>query len=133
MANAIVHFEIHAENPSRAIRFYTDAFGWRFEKWGEMDYWAVYTGRSDIGEGKTVGIDGGLLPRKGGAPVDGAAVNAFVITLDVDNIEAAMKKVVAAGGKQVVEKQEVGGMGWQAFCKDTEGNIFGLFEVKEPS
>jgi predicted enzyme related to lactoylglutathione lyase len=27
----VVHFEIHAEKPERAIAFYAALFGWRFE------------------------------------------------------------------------------------------------------
>ena len=34
-----IHFEIHAENPQRAIRFYTDLVAWTFSKWnGPKDY-----------------------------------------------------------------------------------------------
>ena len=36
MNNRITHFEIQAENPERAIKFYTDVFGWDFQKWGEQ-------------------------------------------------------------------------------------------------
>jgi len=53
-----IHFGIHAENPQRAIKFYTDLFGWTFGKWnGPQDYWLI-----KIGESGTPGIDGGLLP-----------------------------------------------------------------------
>ena len=40
----VVHFEIHAENPERAVRFYTAVFGWTITKWdGPFDYWLVST------------------------------------------------------------------------------------------
>ena len=29
----VVHFEIHAENPERAIEFYSGLFGWEVMKW----------------------------------------------------------------------------------------------------
>lgn len=58
-----VHFEIHAENPQRAIDFYTKLFGWQFSQWGGESYWLVKTG-----EQGTPGIDGGLLPRRGPRP-----------------------------------------------------------------
>src|SRR5215469_8339278 len=55
-----VHFEIPAENPERAMQFYTTLFGWKFQKWdGPMDYWMIFTGQT--GE---PGIDGGLMPRR---------------------------------------------------------------------
>jgi predicted enzyme related to lactoylglutathione lyase len=55
-----IHFEIHAADPQRAIKFYTQLFGWTFTKWeSPMDYWLIKTG-----EQGTPGIDGGLLPRR---------------------------------------------------------------------
>ena len=29
----VVHFEIHADQPDRAIAFYSGLFGWKFDKW----------------------------------------------------------------------------------------------------
>ena len=53
----VIHFEIHADNPDRAARFYTELFGWTFNKWGgPMEYWVLITGP----EG-TPGINGGTL------------------------------------------------------------------------
>ena len=28
-----VHFEIQADNPERAIKFYRELFGWEFNQW----------------------------------------------------------------------------------------------------
>lgn len=125
---AIVHFEIQAEDVERAIKFYTEVFEWKIERYGEMEYWGIYTGRGTGSDGGQIGINGGLLPRKGPKPVDGAAVNAFVCTIQTDDIDAMMKKVVEAGGTVVVEKTAVAGMMWNGYCKDTEGNIFGLMQ-----
>lgn len=55
----VIYFEIHAENPERAIKFYQSVFKWQFNKWGEQDYWLVITGKPD-----KRGIDGGLIKRK---------------------------------------------------------------------
>lgn len=41
--NRVVHFEIHAEDPARASKFYTNVFGWEITQWGEMQYWMVMT------------------------------------------------------------------------------------------
>jgi len=54
--NRPIHFEIPAEIPERAIRFYEKVFGWKFERWnGPMEYWNISTGDSQPG------IDGGLM------------------------------------------------------------------------
>jgi predicted enzyme related to lactoylglutathione lyase len=120
-----IHFEIHAENPQRAIRFYTDLFGWMFSKWnGPQDYWLIKTG-----EPGTPGIDGGLLPRRGAGPAAMQATNAFVCTVDVADLGAAMRKVGDLGAKIVVPKMAILAVGWLAYANDTEGNIFGMMQM----
>jgi len=35
----VSHFDIPADDPQRAQKFYADVFDWKFEKWdGPMDY-----------------------------------------------------------------------------------------------
>lgn len=42
----VIHFEIHAENPNRAIKFYETVFGWTFYQWpGPWEYWLATTGK----------------------------------------------------------------------------------------
>ena len=33
----VVHFEIHAEHPERAIQFYQKSFGWEFHKFKDTE------------------------------------------------------------------------------------------------
>ncbi len=120
----VVHFEIHAENPARASQFYNTVFGWVIQKMGDLDYWLITTGAPE-----QAGINGGLFPRRGPAPVDPNPVSAFVCSIDVDAIDDAMARVLAAGGTVVVPKRAFPGVGWSAYCKDTEGNIFGLSQT----
>ena len=119
--NRPIHFEIHAENTERAIAFYTRLFGWQFSQWAGQPYWLVKTG--DEG---TSGINGGLLPRQGPGPAAMAAVSAYVCTIGVDNLDAMVEKAVAAGGSVALPKMPIPTMGWLAYCKDTEGNLFGM-------
>jgi hypothetical protein len=120
-----IHFEIHAENPQRAIKFYSDLFGWTFSKWsGPQDYWLVKTG-----EAGTPGIDGGLLPRRGPGPIAMQPTNAFVCTVDVTDVDAAIRRVGDVGGTIVVPKMPIPGVGWLAYANDSEGNIFGIMQM----
>ncbi len=120
----VVHFEIHAENPERAIRFYSSIFGWEFTPWGPPGfYWTIKTGA----EGAQ-GINGGLVPRKGPAPAEGQAVNAFPCTVGVAQLDEAISSVQRNGGQIVHPKNAVPGVGWLAYAKDTEGNIFGMLQ-----
>jgi predicted enzyme related to lactoylglutathione lyase len=35
----VVHFEIHAADPARGVKFYGKIFGWTFQKWeGPMEF-----------------------------------------------------------------------------------------------
>jgi predicted enzyme related to lactoylglutathione lyase len=116
----VVHFEINADDPERALRFYERVFGWNFTKWeGPMDYWLIKTGEED-----EPGIDGGLMRRQD--------PNAAVIdTIDVPSVDAYVKKVQENGGEIVQPKTAVPGVGYVAYFKDTEGNPFGIMESDE--
>ena len=119
-----VHFEIHASNPQAAIDFYSRLFGWSFNKWEGGDYWMIHTGPDD-----KPGINGGLIPRRGAVPENMAAMNAFVITVDVDDVDAAVTGAIGAGGSMAVPKMAVPGIGWLAYLKDPDGNIFGVMQA----
>jgi len=117
----VIHFEIHAERPQRAIDFYSKLLGWKFQQWGGQEYWLITTGpKSELG------IDGGLIKRRG--TIDGEAVIAYVCTVEVAAVDESVKKAVSLGGKNVVSKMAIPGAGWLAYCKDPEGNIFGLMQ-----
>lgn len=116
-----VHFEIHAGDPDRAVAFYTAVFGWKFERWGDVPYWVITTGEGD-------GINGGLVPRVGPAPAESAPVHGFVNTIDVADLDAALGLVTESGGSLAWPKNPVPGVGWLAYVKDTEGNIFGMLQ-----
>lgn len=118
----VIHFEIHAENPERAIRFYQNVLGWEFQSWGgPQEYWLITTGPSD-----QPGINGGLIRRQGA--IDGQAVIAYVCTVDVPSVDDYARKIWDEGGEIVVPKMAIPGVGWLVYAKDTEGNIFGIMQ-----
>ncbi len=123
MARA-VHFEIHASQPQVLIDFYAGLFGWSFNKWDGGDYWMVHTGPDD-----QPGINGGLMPRRGEQPQPMAAMNAFVITVDVDDLDPTLAKALSLGGAVAVPKMAVPGIGWLAYIKAPDGNIFGMMQA----
>lgn len=128
----VIHFEIHAADPERAATFYRAVFGWQISEWkipgvelpDENRYWLVGTGDS-----AEPGINGGLLIRRGPPPSDGQAVNAYICTIGVPSVDEALANVVAAGGRQALPKMPIVGVGWLAYGKDTEGNLFGMMEA----
>ncbi len=114
----VVHFEIAAQEPERALKFYADVFDWSAQKWGPEEYWLLKTG-----EDGEIGINGGLARAKSpeGFP---NSVN----TIDVESIDAYIEKVTANGGTVAVPKMTVPTIGYLCYCKDTEGNLFGLMQ-----
>ena len=118
----VVHFEIHADDPQRAIGFYQSIFGWTFQKWeGPQEYYLITTGADD-----KPGINGGLMKRMG--VIDGTCVIAYVCTIDTESVDETTSQVLEKGGQIALPKMAVPGVGWLAYCKDTEGNIFGVMQ-----
>lgn len=118
----VCHFEIHAEQPERAINFYADVFGWRFDKFqGPWDYWLITTGDEN-----EPGINGGLVVRRG--TINGDSVVAYVCTVKSTDIDGDQKKILDAGGTMALDKMPIPGVGWLFYAKDTEGNIFGVMQ-----
>ncbi len=122
----VVHFEIHAEDVARARAFYGAVFGWTFQDWSggaEDEYWGVVTGGGD-----EIGIDGGLLKRRGAAPAAEQGPNAFVCTVQVEDFDATAAAIEAAGGRVSLPKHALTGMAWQGYFRDPEGNTFGIHQ-----
>lgn len=112
----VTHFEINADDPERAVKFYQQAFGWKISTWeGPLEYWLIETGE----EGEP-GIDGAIMRRE----QQWTTVN----TIEVPSYEDFAKKVKQAGGQIVTPKQAIPGVGHHSYCLDTEGNVFGILE-----
>jgi predicted enzyme related to lactoylglutathione lyase len=119
----VVHFEIPADDVSRAKEFYGSTFGWELEDIPGMDYTSV----------RTVPVDDQQMPKEPGVINGGMTtrvpdLTTPVITINVDSVDDALKRIEAAGGSLVRPRQEIPGMGAFAYFKDTEGNTLGLWE-----
>ncbi len=113
----VTHFELPADDPEKLVGFYKKVFGWTIRKWdGPMDYWLVMTGPED-----QPGIDGGIARR-------GKGESGTINSIDVPSVDEFVAKIESGGGKILVPKMAVPGVGWLAYCKDPEGNTFGIME-----
>jgi len=121
VTKTVTHFEIPANDVERLSKFYSDVFGWKFEKMpmGGMDYWMITTGPA---RGRNRGVGGGMYKKQ-------MEIEMPRNYIAVDKIDKAIETFIAAGGKMLVEKQEVPGMGWSFIGVDPEGNSVGLFEA----
>lgn len=95
---------------SRARRFYEQLFGWTFKEMG---------GDNVLAQTPTIQI--------GFHSQDPDAV--FVIYFQVDDIEAAVERVRAAGGAADDPPKDEEGFGRFVECRDDQGVRFGLREL----
>jgi len=116
----VIHFELAADDPERAIQFYSNVFGWKINKWEGQDYWLATTGDSGA-----PGISGAIMPRDPQRPP-------VVNTIGVDSLDDSVAKVAANGGKVLEPKMPIPSVGYFAYCLDSEGNPFGLMQ-SDPS
>jgi uncharacterized protein len=128
--NKVTHFEIPADDKARSKEFYSSVFGWQIadtpvQMGGGT---GTYTTASTVETDPTT-----YLPTEPGA-INGAIIErtsqitAPVLTITVDSIDEHLKKVTAAGGKIVENKQEIETMGYYAYVLDPADNVIGLWE-----
>lgn len=118
-AASIVWFEIPADNPERAKKFYGTLFGWKIEKFPEAeDYWHIDTGGADETP------DGGLMVRK-------YSQQPITNYIAVSSTDESTAKVEQLGGKICKSKTAIPQMGYFVVCQDTEGNEFALWEMND--
>ena len=124
MDHTIVHFEIPADDVEKLKKFYSGLFGWKIEKTaGPVEYWMIETVPVDEkGNAVRPGVNGGIMKRQHPEhkPVNYVAV---------ESIDDYLKKIEALGGKMIVSKMEVPGVGWWALALDPEGNQFAILEM----
>ncbi|MDD5489496.1 MAG: VOC family protein [Candidatus Moranbacteria bacterium] len=113
----VIHFEIPAENPERAAKFYADTFGWEIKKWeGPQPYWLVRTGPDT-----EPGINGGIYKQE---RKDQRVAN----SIRVEDIEIQLEKVKKNGGIVEGEIMDIPRVGRYAPARDTEGNTFTMLQ-----
>jgi uncharacterized protein len=120
--NPGVYFEIPATDLPRAMQFYQAVFGYTFE---QVDIHGNQMANLPFTDQAT-GITGALAKGEIYKP----SVTGTLIYLHSSNIDETLKKANAAGGTTLFPKTAVGGLGYSAEIKDSEGNRVGLFETK---
>jgi len=110
MTHSIVHFEIPADDVARARKFYGELFGWTFEEMG--DYTLIQCGS---------GPNGGMMKRM--AP--GQSITNYI---QVENLDEYINKAQSMGATVIVPKTPVPSMGWFSQLRDTESNVFALWQ-----
>jgi predicted enzyme related to lactoylglutathione lyase len=117
---SLVWFEIPADDLPRAKAFYARLFGWKIKKMPgtRIPYWHIDTG------GGNDTPDGGMMDRQ-------SPQHAITNYVNVASVDKSAQKVTKLGGKIVMPKTPVAGMGYFVVCSDTENNMFALWERNE--
>ena len=122
MDHTIVHFEIPAEDVEKLRRFYSQLFGWKIEKMGDVDYWSIQTVDVDAEGGeKNAGVNGGLMKKQN-------PEHKVTNYIRVESVDEYVKKIESLGGSILTPKMQVPGVGWWALALDPEGNHFAILE-----
>ncbi|HTO50187.1 MAG TPA: VOC family protein [Burkholderiales bacterium] len=118
MGNPVVHWELLSKDPAKVSAFYAELFGWTIQHRPELNYRIVDTG----GAG---GINGGIMRPE----CEGEWPGNMTMYILVDDLAAYRKRILAAGGKILIEEQEVPGMGSLSLFADPDGRMMGLWKA----
>jgi uncharacterized protein len=115
--NRVVHFEIPANQPEALTKFYSEVFGWKFQKASlpGPEYWLCETGPDGPG------INGAVMKRQDPR-------QPWMNYVDVANIDTMLEQAIHLGAKIALPKTSIPGAGALAAIIDPEGNICGLWE-----
>ena len=117
MSNPVIHFAINADDVAATRRFYESVFSWTFKAWGPPGFFRIDTGD---------GIGGALQQRR--ELVEGQRVTGFECTVQVEDVDATAAAVVAAGGRIVMPRTTIAGVGHLVFLADPSDNVVGALQ-----
>ena len=121
MGKPVVFWELWSKTPEKVSEFYKKVFDWKISRSNvaapEMNFHMVDTGVPG-------GINGAIMtpPRPGPWPGN------MSMYVGVDDLAAYRKRVTEAGGKILVEEQQVPGMGAFTLFSDPDGRVVGLWQ-----
>lgn len=121
MIGQLSHFAINADDVARARRFYEQVFGWTFDAWGPPGFFQINTG----GNGQSP-VRGALQPRRELKP--GSPTIGFECSIAVDDVDRIAAEVTKSGGRVIMEKTAIKGVGYLIFFEDSEGNVVGAMD-----
>ena len=116
MSTDIAHFAINADDPASSLRFYEALFGWRFEPWGPPGFFF------------RMQRDSGIVALQQRRDLGGVRVTGFECTVAVEDVGAVAEAVVAHGGRLLMERTTIPGVGDLIFFEDPAGNVAGAMQ-----
>ncbi len=127
MTNHLAHFAVSAEDTQRAMKFYEAVFGWGFEPYGPPGFYILHTD----GPGKGGKVMGALQKRFEVVP--GVHLNGYECTISTRDIAKTAEAVERAGGKLLMPKAVIPGVGALIRFADSEGNVVCAMQYDDPN
>jgi predicted enzyme related to lactoylglutathione lyase len=118
MGRPVVHWEFWSEAPQELSEFYKKVLDWNVRSMPDLDYLLAETGAG--------GINGVMMkPKSGPWPAK------LTFYVNVDDLDAHAAKIADAGGKMVVDKMDVPGVGQLSLFEDLDGRVIWMWKPFE--
>src|SRR5947209_1532248 len=130
MGNAVVHFEVMAQDRKKASAFYSDLFGWKIDANNPVGYGVI--AREDNLTAEGIGIGGGMMalpPEMAQSEATEGSNGHVTWYVEVPDVEATMAKAVKLGGQRLHGPDTVPGGGpTLGQITDPEGHLIGVVQ-----
>lgn len=114
MPNPLCHFEFMTADVARCRAFYSGVFDWRFDDGTMPGYTLIQTGQDAAG---------GMFQKPPNAPF--VCLNVY---FSVSDIDATLQKAISLGGRVVVPRTPIPGVGHFAMFADPENVVIGIMQ-----
>ena len=119
--HTVAHFAINADDLGASRRFYEQTFQWTFEPWGPPEFFHIFTAG-----GERPGPLGALQRRRDLEP--DLRVTGFECTVAVPDADGAARAASASGGRILMERTTITGVGHLVWLADPSGNVVGAMQ-----
>ena len=116
MTSDIAHFAINADDPQASLRFYEALFGWHFEPGAQPGFFRMQR------------ESGPIVALQQRREVGGVRVTGFECTVAVEDVGAVAEAVDAHGGRLLMQRTTIPGVGDLIFFEDPGGNVAGAMQ-----
>jgi predicted enzyme related to lactoylglutathione lyase len=118
MTFPIIHAAINADDVEASLRFYRALFGWEFEPYGPPGFFRMQP------------ESGPIVAVQQRRDLGGVRATGLECTIAVPDVDAVAAAVVANGGRVVMERATIPGVGALVFFEDPSGIVAGAMQYE---
>ena len=122
MTPQLTHFAINTDDVDLTQAFYGSVFGWQFQEYGPPGFVQIM---DEAGESPM----GAIQQRR--QLLEDAPTRGFECTFGVENVETARERILASGGKILMDKFTISNVGHLIAFEDPGGNAALAMEYDE--